>query len=126
MFAKVLSWLGALVITGATVLVTAEPAHAHPSGGYHQQVAAVRGYHHGGTMAATTAGTDTTAATTAGTTAGTDTTAATTAGTTAGTATTVPTMAAIATPTVPTTATTPTTTSGADPGTDNGTYGRSS
>jgi hypothetical protein len=48
MFAKVLSLLGALVITGATVLVTAEPAHAHPSGGYHRQVAAVRGYHHGG------------------------------------------------------------------------------
>ena len=35
MFAKVLSLLGALVITGATVLVAAEPAHAHPSGGYH-------------------------------------------------------------------------------------------
>ena len=48
MFAKVLSWLGALVIIGATVLVTAEPAHAHPRGGYHRQVAAVRGYHHGG------------------------------------------------------------------------------
>jgi hypothetical protein len=48
MFAKVLSLLGALVITGATVLVTAEPAHATPSGGYHRQVAAVRGYHHGG------------------------------------------------------------------------------
>jgi hypothetical protein len=48
MFAKVLSWLGALVIIGATVLVTAEPAHAHPRGGYHRQVAAVRGYHYGG------------------------------------------------------------------------------
>ena len=48
MFAKVLSWLGAMVIIGATVLVTAEPAHAHPRGGYHRQVAAVRGYHHGG------------------------------------------------------------------------------
>ena len=42
MFAKVLSWLGALIITGAMVLVTVEPAHAHPRGGYH------RGYHHGG------------------------------------------------------------------------------
>ena len=48
MFAKVLSLLGALAIAGATVRVTAKPAHAHPSGGYHQQVAAVRGYHHGG------------------------------------------------------------------------------
>jgi hypothetical protein len=48
MVAKVLSLLGALVITGATVLVTAEPAHATPSGDYHHQVAAVRGYHHGG------------------------------------------------------------------------------
>ena len=124
MFAKVLSLLGALVITGATVLVTAEPAHAHPRGGYHRQVAAVRGYHHGGHYGRYYGGhygrhhcyrpyyggyrhhhyVATTAAT----------------------ATTVPTMAAIATPTVPTTATTPTTTSGADPGTANGTYGRSS
>ena len=34
MYAKTLSFLGALVIVGATVLVTAEPAQAQPRGGH--------------------------------------------------------------------------------------------